>query len=229
MVDADVPKVTCRCTSESGCTAIWQYYARIMKYISRFALASIFAFGLFFTHPVLAQNQILGEVQFEGTTSNERTAGVWIDGQYLGYVRELKGSKKVLLLPGDHQITVRQGGYLDWVTRLTMQPGEKQVLRVTMQKDTRVHFPTVTAEVKLAVSPDRAAVFVDGVFVGHVGEFNGAGKALLIAPGKHNIKISLPGYQTFETQVSLNPNQKFQLKTDLPRGAVTAASLNERE
>ena len=200
-----------------------------MKYISRLAFTSVFVFGLFFTHPLLAQNQILGEVQFEGTTSNERTAGVWIDGQYLGYVRELKGSKKVLLLPGDHQITLRQGGYLDWITRLTMQPGEKQVLRVTMQKDTRVRFPTVTAEVKLSVSPDRAAVFVDGVFVGHVGEFNGAGKALLIAPGKHNIKISLPGYQTFETQVSLNPNQKFQLKTDLPRGAVTAASLNERE
>jgi hypothetical protein len=198
-----------------------------MKYISRLALTSVFAFV--FTLPLLAQNQILGEVQFEGTTSNERTAGVWIDGQYLGYVRELKGSKKVLLLPGDHQITIKQGGYLDWVTKLTMQPGERQVLRVTMQKDTRVHFPTVTAEVKLAVTPDRAAVFVDGVFVGHVGEFNGAGKALLVAPGKHSFKISLPGYQTFETQVSLNPNQKFQLKTDLPRGAVTQASLQEKE
>ena len=200
-----------------------------MKYISRIALTSVFTIGLFFTHPLLAQNQILGEVQLEGTTNNERTAGVWIDGPYLGYVRELKGSKKVLLLPGDHQLTVRQGGYLDWVTRLTIQPGEKQVLRVTMQKDTRVHFPTTTAEVKLAVSPDRAAVFVDGVFVGHVGEFNGAGKALLVAPGKHDFKISLPGYQTFATQVSLNANQKFQLKTDLPRGAVTQASLQERQ
>jgi hypothetical protein len=198
-----------------------------MKYITRFTLTSVFAF--LFTLPLLAQNQILGEVQFEGTSNNERTAGVWIDGQYLGYVRELKGSKKILLLPGDHEITVRQGGFLDWVANLTVQPGEKQVLRVTMQKDTRVHFPTVTAEVKLAVSPDRAAVFVDGVFVGHVGEFNGAGKALLVAPGKHSFKISLPGYQTFETQISLNPNQKFQLKTDLPRGAVTEASLQEKE
>lgn len=208
---------------------MWQYYAKIMKYISGFALTLVFTIGLFFTHPLLAQNQILGEVQFEGTSNNERTAGVWIDGQYLGYVRELKGSKKVLLLPGDHLLTIRQGGYLDWVTNLTIQPGEKQTLRVTMQKDTRVHFPTVTAEVKLAVSPDRAAVFVDGVFVGHVGEFNGAGKALLVAAGKHSFKISLPGYQTFETQISLNPNQKFQLKTDLPRGAVTQASLQERD
>ena len=198
-----------------------------MKCITRILLASILTF--LFTLPLLAQNQVLGEVQLEGATSNERTAGVWIDGQYLGYVRELKGSKKILLLPGDHLITVRQGGYLDWEVRPTIQPGEKQVLRITLQKDTRIHMPTITAEVKLAVSPDRAAVFVDGVFVGHVGEFNGAGKALLVAPGKHNFKISLPGYQTFETQISLNPNQKFQLKTDLPRGAVTQASLQERD
>jgi hypothetical protein len=41
-----------------------------------------------------------------------------------------------------------------------------------MEKDLKVQFPTVTAEVKLSVTPDRAAVFVDGVFVGHIAEFN---------------------------------------------------------
>jgi PEGA domain len=187
-------------------------------------LASLLSLGLLFPHGLHAQNQILGELQLEGTSDAERTAGVWVDGQYLGYVQELKGSKKILLLPGEHQVTVRQGGYLDFVQKITLQPGEKQILRVTLQKDTRIHLPTVTAEVKLAVTPDRAAVFVDGVFVGHVGEFNGAGKALLIAPGKHSIKISLPGYQTFESQITLSANQKFQLKTDLVRGPVTGPS-----
>jgi hypothetical protein len=186
--------------------------------------ASLLTVSLFFSHRLSAQNQILGELQLEGTSDAEKTAGVWVDGQYLGYVQELKGSKKILLLPGDHQVTLRQGGYLDFVQRITLQPGEKQVLRVTLQKDTRVRWPAVTAEVKLAVTPDRAAVFVDGVFVGHIGEFNGAGKALLIAPGKHRIKISLPGYETFETEISLIANQKFQLKTDLVKGPVTGPS-----
>ena len=176
------------------------------------------------SHLLHAQNQILGELQLEGNGDAEKTAGVWIDGQYLGYVQELKGSKKVLLLPGDHQVVVRQGGYLDFSQKIILEPGEKQVLRVALQKDTRIHLPTVTAEVKLAVTPDRAAVFVDTVFVGHVGEFNGAGKALLIAPGKHTIRISLPGYQTFESQITLSANQKFQLKTDLAKGSVTESS-----
>ena len=179
---------------------------------------------LLIVSPGFAQNQILGELQLDGTSNAERTAGVWVDGHYMGYLQELKGSKKILLIPGEHEILVRQGGYLDLHDRVVLQPGEKQLLRVTLQKDTRVQLPTVTAEVKLSVNPDRAAVFVDGVFVGHVGEFNGVGKAMLVAPGKHNIKISLPGYQTFETEVNLVPNQKFQIKTDLSKGPVTESS-----
>src|SRR5262249_31360570 len=144
-------------------------------------LVSLVAYAVFFPSVLHAQNEILGELQLEGGTDAEKTAGVWVDGQYVGYVQELKGSKKILLLPGEHQLTIRQGGYLDFSEKVVLQPGEKQILRVSLQKDTRVQLPTVTAEVKLAVTPDRAAVFVDGVFVGHVGEFNGAGKALLVA------------------------------------------------
>jgi PEGA domain-containing protein len=179
-----------------------------------------------FTPYINAQNQVLGEVQLQGTTDAEKAAGVWADGQYVGYLKELKGKKKILLLPGEHQITVRQAGYLDFTRKVILQPGEKQLLSVALQKDTRVQFPTVTAEIRLAVNPNRAAVFVDGVFVGHVGEFNGVGKALLVAPGKRKIKISLAGYETFENEVTLTPNQKFQIKTDLAKAPVTASSSN---
>lgn len=95
---------------------------------------------------------------------------------------------------------------------------------MTLQKDPRVHLPTVTAEVKLVITPERAAVFVDDVYVGHVDEFNGVGQALLVAPGKHHFKVSLPGYQTFESEVTLTANQKFQLKTDLAKAPTIAPS-----
>ncbi len=84
-----------------------------------------------------------------------------------------------------------------------------------MEKDPRIQLPTVTAEVKLSVNPDRAAVFVDDVFIGHVAEFSGVGRALLVAHGKHKITISLPGYQNLETEINLVANQKFKIKTDL--------------
>jgi hypothetical protein len=54
---------------------------------------------LAFAQPSLGQsNKILGEVELVGASKVERTSGVWIDGQYVGYLKELKGSKKILLL-----------------------------------------------------------------------------------------------------------------------------------
>jgi PEGA domain len=169
-----------------------------------------------------AGNDVLGEVELVGATNVERTSGVWIDRQYVGYLRELKGSKKILLLPGEHEIIVRQGGYLDFVQKLSVRAGEKQVIDVKMEKDRRVQMPQVTAEIKLEVIPNRAAVFVDGVFIGHVAEFGGIGRALLVAPGMRKITISLPGYQTFETDIDLVANQKSTIKTTLVKGGPAA-------
>ena len=74
------------------------------------------------------------------------------------------------------------------------------------------------------MTPDRAAVFVDEQFVGHAGEFGGVAKSLLIAPGQRKITISLPGYQTFSTEVDLAPDQKFQIKTDLMKEGASPSS-----
>jgi|SRR5579859_995845 len=167
-----------------------------------------------FVSSMYAGNDVLGEIQLLGTTKVEKTSGVWIDGHYVGYLKELKGSKKILLLPGEHEIVVRQAGYQDFSQTISVQPGEKQVIRVALQKDLRMQVPTITAEIKLSVAPDRAAVFVDGLFVGHVAEFGGVGRALLVGT------ISLPGYQTFDTEVNLVANQKFQIKTELVKGGV---------
>ena len=162
-----------------------------------------------------AGNEVLGEVHLKGASKGAKDSGVWIDGQYMGYLKELKGTKKILLLPGTHEVGVRQAGYRDFSQKVTLVPGVKQVVRVDMVKDPSVQYPHVTAEVKLEVEPFRAAVFVDGLLLGHVAEFQGAGKGLLVAPGQRRITISLPGYRTFETVIDLAPNQKFKLATNL--------------
>src|ERR1700683_2452256 len=143
--------------------------------------------------PVQAANEVMGEIQFEGKSHVEETSGVWVDGEYVGYLKELKGAKKVLLLPGEHIITVRQDGYQDFTERVLLQPGQKEVVRVAMEKAPTGPLPEVTATVKIAVNPSRAAVFLDGLFVGHVGEFEGMGRGMLVAPGTHQIRIGLPG------------------------------------
>jgi hypothetical protein len=177
---------------------------------------------LFLPGPGYSQNKVMGEVDFVGATKVERHSGVWVDGQYVGYISELKGDRKVLLLPGDHRIAVRQVGYRDFRQNITVEPGQKQTIDVTLVKDPRAHLPSVTAEIKLDVTPNRAAVFIDDGFIGPVQDFGG-GNALLVSPGKHRIKIAMPGYRTSETDVNLLPSQKFVLKTELVRGSIKQA------
>jgi hypothetical protein len=170
-----------------------------------------------------AQNQVLGKVQFVGKTSADKTSGVWIDGQYVGYVDELKGDKEVLLLPGQHEISVRQSGYTDFTQTVVVEPGKQIEVPVAMERDPRAQFSKVTSQIKLKVTPDRAAVFVDSAFAGTVHDFGGVGRSMLVSPGKHTVKIDLPGFKTFETEVNLLPRQKVTIKTDLVAGSIADA------
>jgi PEGA domain len=192
----------------------------------------LFAVALFlspaFAH---AENKVMGEIQFEGKSKVEKSSGVWVDGQYVGYLKELKGAKQVLLLPGEHTISVRQNGYQDFTQQVLVRPGEKQVVYVVMSKAPTGAMPTLWSEVKIEVNPSRAAVFLDGRFVGHVAEFEGTWHSLLIAPGDHKIKIALPGFQTFETEINPSPKQKVEVKTNLlkARGPIEDPSLQGGE
>ena len=173
--------------------------------------------------PAAASSTVMGELKFEGASKVEREAGVWVDGSYVGYMKELKGKKKVLLLPGDHQIAVRQSGYEDFEQKVVVEPGQLQTIPVRLHLAPHATTPDITSTLKLAIEPSRAAVFLDGKFVGHAGEFGGALHSMLISPGKHSIKVELPGYRTFETEVNLIAGQKSEVKTELVKGSIEQA------
>jgi hypothetical protein len=185
-------------------------------------LASYFAFAPM-AAPVMAQNTILGELKFEGKTKVEKTSGVWIDGKYVGYMSELWGPKRILLIPGDHELVVRQAGYKDFTETLTVEPKELLAVPVKMERATDETLPKVTAELKVDAQPDRAAVFVDDRFLGHAGELGGAFHSMLLSPGTHRIKVVLPGYQSFETDVTMVAGQKSVVKTNLAKASIRQA------
>src|SRR5271169_1340740 len=168
-------------------------------------------------------SKVMGEVRFEGVTQIDRDSGVWIDGEYVGYVKELKGDKKVLLLPGKHQIAIRQAGYSEFTQEVVVEPGQLQTIQVKMQLLPGEKMPEVTSELKVTVQPKRAAVFLDGRYVGHASELGGKFHSLLVNPGKHKIKIELPGYRTYETEVDVLAGQKAEVKTELVKGSIEQA------
>jgi hypothetical protein len=179
---------------------------------------------------ISAQGQVMGEMQFSGATKVERNSGVWIDGQYVGYLKELKGDKKIVLLPGDHEVSVRQAGYKDFTKAIVVEPRQVQVFAVTMQKDPRALYPAANAAtLKLDVMPERAAVFVDDAYIGHASDFGGAFHSMLVTPEKHRVKIELPGYRTFETEVNPLAGQKTEIKTELVPGSIEQAGALVKE
>lgn len=181
-------------------------------------LAALIA-TLFPTAAAAQNNRVLGQVEIQGKTNVDKSSGVWADGQYVGFVKELKGDKKLLLLPGEHQIEIRHAGYESVSQKVNVEPGKKTTLSVHLVRDPRAQFPHgATSEIKLQVTPDRAAVFVDGGYVGTPHDFAGLGRAMVIAPGKHQIRIALAGYRDFTTEVDLRPGQKMTIKTDLIAG-----------
>ena len=170
-----------------------------------------------------AENRVLAELRFVPTTSADKGAGVWVDGQYVGYVKELKGDKKVLLLPGKHDIVVRQAWYKDYVTEALLQPAQVHSITISLAKDVRTSPVPATGELKISATPARAAVFVDDQFAGHVDEFDGPGQAMLLTPGHHRVRIALPGYLPFDNVVDLRANQKLKIETALVKGSITEA------
>lgn len=202
---------------------------RISKPLRLAIALSIFA-GLLLPSKTSAQNQVMGELKFSSANKAEKNSGVWIDGQYVGYLRELKGDKKIILLPGKHEIAIRQAGYADFTKTVVMEPAQVQEIAVHMQKDPRAIYPGKDgATLKVDINPDRSAVFLDDAYVGHASDFGGALHSMTVVPGKHRIKIELPGYQTFETEINVLPGQKAEIKTDLVRGSIVQAGALIKE
>ncbi len=180
--------------------------------------------GIMLLIPVMsAAERVQSELRFAAHTKDEKTAGVWVDGQYVGFVKELEGNNKLKLLPGKHEIVIRQAWYDEFVRQIVLEPGQTQEVNVTLVKSARLPTKDATSELKIAATPSRAAVFVDGQYAGYVDQFDGVGKAMLLTPGQHHLRIALPGYLPFDTMVDLRAQQKLKIQTDLVKGSITGA------
>ena len=166
------------------------------------------------------QSPKMGEVRFTADTQEERDSGVWIDGKYVGYVKELKADRKVMLPPGEHEFLIRQAGYKDFTKKVVVEADQVQTIAVVLEEDSKVSYPGNNAtELRLDILPKRAAVFVDDFYMGHGGDFGGRFHSMLVSPGKHRLKVTLDGYKTYETEIDAVASSKSQMKITLEKNS----------
>ncbi len=67
------------------------------------------------------------------------------------------------------------------------------------------------------ITPDSAAVFVDGTYVGTAGTFNPNSMPLGLIPGRHHIEIRASGYRTMTFDVDIVPGQVVPYRGTMER------------
>ena len=97
-----------------------------------------------------AEDRVQSELRFAAHSKDEKTAGVWVDSQYVGFVKELAGDKKLVLLPGKHEIVIRQAWYNEFVRQVILEPGQTQQINVALVKSVRLPTKDATGELKIA-------------------------------------------------------------------------------
>ena len=188
--------------------------------IQRLAWASVLAAFILVAIPAPAQQEDApGEVQLVTYNDSDKNSGVWIDGEYAGYLQNFWGNRKILLPAGEHEISVRKGGYKTFTTKIQVESGKPLLVPVMLELDLTTQYPTgQTADLKIIASPRQAAVLIDGVYVGYAGDIGGRFKSLIVTPGKRHVRIEMQGYRTFETDIELVAGQKAELRTTLVKG-----------
>jgi len=158
----------------------------------------------------------MGEIRFTADNQDERDAGVWIDGKYAGYVKELKGDRKVMLPAGEHAISIRQAGFKELTTKVVVDPEQPQTVAVVLEENPKLTFPGAdAAELRLDIRPKRAAVFMDDHYMGHGSDFGGRFHSMLVTPGKHKLKVTLEGYEPYEMEIDPTAKTKTTMAVNL--------------
>jgi len=85
--------------------------------------------------------------------------------------------------------------------------------------------PAVVGFLRVSGTPAEAQVFVDGYFVGTLGDIE-AGRPLMIEAGPHRLELRAPGYQSTTVDIRLTPNDTLTYRATLERLQPPAAARN---
>lgn len=114
-------------------------------------------------------------------------AGVFVDGKYVGPARHLGLERLYRIEAGEHEIRLEEPRYQTFVRKISMPAGATLELHEHLEALPRPEPPFGAIRVQ---HPDRfAAVYLNGRYMGHAGEFSGWMKGLEVSPGGYEVKV----------------------------------------
>jgi len=144
-----------------------------------------------------------GTLKVKTTTGR---AGVFVDDKYIGPAANFGMARGYAVAAGEHTITLREPRYEIATTKVTIVAGKT----VTVKQDLKA-LPLPKGpfgRLRTEGSEKYAAVYINGAYMGHEGEFNNPVQCLLLPPGHYTVKIvPVGGVAGTEQAVDLKANE----------------------
>jgi len=147
------------------------------------------------------------------TSVNPGRTGVFVDGKYLGPAANFRMARTYALPEGEHEVRLCDPRYEDMVTKVKIEAGKTTKLSETMKALPPAQPPF--GRLRTIASEKYAAVYVNGRFMGHAGEFNNPVQGLLLNPGEYTVKI---------VPVAGGPGHEEKIKIEADKTAIVRAS-----
>ena len=137
------------------------------------------------------------EIGWIRITSNPSGADVYVDGEYRG---DTPGTYEVH--PGTHRIRIILDHYFEYSTTVEVAANETRELSVVLRPK--------PARLTVYSDPPGAEVYVNGDLLGKTPVRDHE-----LAPGRYNIIVLKEGYEPYERNVTLNPDQDYSINAKL--------------
>ena len=143
--------------------------------------------------------------------SNPGSAGVFVDGNYLGPAKAYGVSRKYAISPGEHEVKLKDSQFKDYETTVTIRSGKKTTISAKLEALPAPAPPF--GKLRIEGTDKFAAVYLNGKFMGHMDEFNSHWQRLLITPGDYKLEVvAEDGGAPFEKEVTIAENQTTHVK-----------------
>jgi len=150
------------------------------------------------TESPAAKPSVLQEAKLS-LTSSPREADIYIDDKPINE----HTPSTVKVAPGSHKITIKTGGYLDWVRYIALEPGEESELHARLS--------SITVSLKVVSDPEGGKVYVDDQDEGDETPVSLSS----IEPGTHKVTVKKEGYHDWVQYVVLEPGGQQELSAKL--------------
>ncbi len=154
------------------------------------------------TLPLMAQEDARIRVQAEPST-----AGLFIDGKYVGSAENFAISNTYHVTPGEHTIRLVDPRCEDYETTITAVAGKTKKFDFKL---TRKEVPQPPfGQIRTIQGANKfTGVWLNAQYVGHVDEFSNVFQRLLVPPGSYLIRFENPETgASYEESITISANQ----------------------